>query len=324
MSDNTPTHDTHSGVPRMQEGEQTCAVQGQVRWSPTKSLWLSAMTFIAMQQGSSLASPENVAIFVVLSGITLCLGHSLGMHRRLIHGAYQCPLWLEYFFVYCGVLVGMAGPLGMVRTHDARDWAQRQPHCHDYFAHRNGFWQDAWWQLHCELRLDHPPTFAPEPRIASSRFYLWLERTWMLQQLPLALGLWALGGWGAVVWGVCARVAVCVTGHWLVGHFAHRTGHQDYLVDGAGVQGHNVGLMGLNGLLTMGECWHNNHHAFPGSAHLGLHAGQPDPGWWVLLALRRVGLVWGIKEPQDLAYRPAVRAVVHPAPVVGAHHRVTP
>jgi sn-1 stearoyl-lipid 9-desaturase len=207
------------------------------------------------------------------------------------------------------VLVGMAGPFGMTRTHDLRDWAQRQKQCHDYFAHRRSFWHDAWWQLHCEVRLDHPPVFTPEARIAQSRVYRFMESTWMLQQLPVALLLFAIGGWAWVVWGICARVAVCVTGHWLVGHFAHREGHQDYVVDGAGVQGHNVGLWGLNGLFTMGECWHNNHHAFPGSAKLGLHTGQADPGFSILCMLEGVGLVRNIRLPEHLPHRPQVRAL---------------
>jgi sn-1 stearoyl-lipid 9-desaturase len=311
--------DTHTGVPRMRELAQTDAVQGSVRWSPIKSLWLTAMTLVTLVGGASTLAWDTAAVFITSCGITLCLGHSLGMHRRLIHHSYQCPLWLEYYFVYCGTLVGMAGPLGMVRTHDMRDWAQRQPHCHDYFAHRKSFWHDAWWQLHCELQLTHPPQFAPEARIALSKFYAFLERTWMWQQLPVAIALFAVGGWAWVVWGVCARVAVCVTGHWLVGHFAHRQGHQTYIVDGAGVQGHNVGLGGINGLLTMGECWHNNHHAFPGSAHLGLHTGQHDPGWWTLLALQKLGLVWGIRVPKSLPERQQVRTLKNTTHQKAAH-----
>jgi sn-1 stearoyl-lipid 9-desaturase len=301
--------DTHTGVPRIYAARQASPILGTVKWAPVKSLWLSSTTLVALIAGPMTLAWDTATVFIVSCAITLCLGHSLGMHRRLIHNSYQCPLWLEYFFVYCGTLVGMAGPMGMVRTHDMRDWAQRQPQCHGYFAHRQNFWIDAWWQLHCELRLQHPPEFAPESRIAQSKFYAQLERTWMLQQLPVAIALWAAGGWAWVVWGVCARVAVCVTGHWLVGHFAHRQGHQTYVVDDAGVQGHNVGLGGINGLLTMGECWHNNHHAFPGSAKLGLHAGQPDPGWWVLQTLQRVGLVWSIKQPENLPVRHQVRTL---------------
>ena len=46
-------------------------------------------------------------LFLVSTGVSVCLGHSLGMHRRLIHRAYDCPLWLERLFVYLGTLVGM-------------------------------------------------------------------------------------------------------------------------------------------------------------------------------------------------------------------------
>jgi fatty-acid desaturase len=299
--------DTHSCVPRIVADAHTDPTRGRVRWAPVPSLWIGGMTFTALVAGPLLWSWSAFAVFVVTSGITLCLGHSLGTHRRLVHNSYDCPLWLEYLLVWIGTLVGMAGPLTMMRTHDTRDWAQRQPHCHDYFAHRQGFWRDAWWQLHCKLQLDCPPRFAPEARVAGSRFYQWLERSWMWHQLPLAALLYLAGGWGFVVWGVCARVAVCVTGHWLVGHFAHRQGHQDYIVTDAGVQGYNVPLGGLNALLSMGECWHNNHHAYPGSAKLGLHAGQLNPGWWVLSLLARLGLVRNLRLPHTLPVRTSLR-----------------
>ena len=116
----------------------------------------------------------------------------------------------------------MAGPIGMTRVHDFRDWAQRQPACHDYFCHRKRFWHDAWWQLHCELVLDRPPRFQLEPRIAGDRFYPVVERTWMAQQLPWAILFLVLGGWSWAIWGIAVRVSVSVIGHWPVGHFAHR------------------------------------------------------------------------------------------------------
>jgi fatty-acid desaturase len=126
--------DTHTGVPRIHATGQANPILGTVQWAPVKSLWLAAMTVVALIAGPITLAWDTAAVFIVSCAITLCLGHSLGMHRRLIHNSYQCPLWLEYFFVYCGTLVGMAGPVGMVRTHDMRDWAQRQPQCHDYFA----------------------------------------------------------------------------------------------------------------------------------------------------------------------------------------------
>lgn len=285
--------------------------RGRVRWSPEKSIWIGSMTIAALALGGPLFTWGAFALFLVTCAITLCFGHSVGMHRRLIHNSFQCPLWLEYVCVYLGVLVGMAGPIGMVRIHDMRDWAQRQPACHDYFSHKSGFWRDAWWQLHCTLTLDRPPSFQLEPRLAHDKVYAWMERTWMWQQLPWAVLFFMIGGLPWVVWGICARVAVCVIGHWLVGHYAHRDGDQSFVVEGASVQGYNVRVAGL---ISMGESWHNNHHAFPGSARLGLHEGEIDLGWWLILGLERLGLVWGIVTPETMPHRAALRPVARTKP----------
>jgi stearoyl-CoA desaturase (delta-9 desaturase) len=110
----------------------TNAVDGKVKWAPAKSLWVFAHFSIAQIGGIYTVSSDAIAVFLVSTAVTLCLGHSLGMHRRLIHNSYECPLWLEYLFIHLGVIVGLAGPFGMTRTHDLRDWAQRQASCHPY------------------------------------------------------------------------------------------------------------------------------------------------------------------------------------------------
>ena len=289
-----------AGPERIVAGADVDPVAGTVRWAPVKSLWIGTMTLMAILFGPHFAAWDTILLFLATSAVTLCFGHSVGLHRRLIHASFACPLWLDYLCVYLGTLVGMAGPLGMARTHDFRDWAQRQADCHDYFRHRRGFWQDAWWQLHCELVLDHPPQFRLEPRLAGDAVYAALERSWMAQQLPWLLLFWALGGWGWVVWGLCARVSVSVIGHWLVGHFDHRQGGQHWVVEGAAAQGYNIGLAGL---VSMGESWHNNHHAFPGSARLGLYPGEIDLGWWLIRGFERLGLASEIRTPADFPAR---------------------
>ena len=280
--------------------------QGRVHWEPIRSLWFSGMALAAIVGGALTFSWAAFALFVSSTVAVLLLGHSLGMHRKLVHDSFQCPRWLEYLLVWFGTQVGLAGPLSMVRTHDLRDFAQRLPACHDFLAHRRYFLVDAWWQLHCELRLKQPPRIEIEPRIREDRFLRFLERTWMWQHGLVALLFFAVGGWGFVFWGVCARVTAGVFGHWLVGYFAHNHGRMHHEVAGAAVQGRNVPLASL---LTMGECWHNNHHAFPGSSRLGLHPGEWDPGWWALLGLRRLGLVSHLRLPADLPHRPELRRV---------------
>ncbi len=287
--------------PRIINTNNSNAYDGTVRWSPVKSLWISSMTLAGIIGSFYYAAFSNFILFLISTSITLCLGHSLGMHRRFIHHSYNCPNWLEYIFVYFGVLVGLAGPFGMMATHDMRDWAQRQKRSHPYFGHKSKFVKDGFWQMHCDIQLAHPPQFRPENTVANNKFYLFLEKTWMLQQLPVALILFYFGGLAWVIWGVCLRVSVCVTGHWLIGYFAHNCGQRDWHVNNAAVQGYNIKFCGL---ITMGECWHNNHHAFPNSAKLGINSSQCDPGWWVLVLLQHIGLAWDIKTPEDLPIRP--------------------
>jgi stearoyl-CoA desaturase (delta-9 desaturase) len=291
---------------RMVADASTSAVEGRVVWQPVRSLWTAGMTLAAVILGPPTASWDALALFLVTSAVTLCAGHSVGMHRLLIHRSFTAPLWLEHALVYLGTLVGMAGPIGMMRLHDLRDWAQRQERCHDLHAHRRPFFHDAFWQMHCGLALVHPPRFVPEERVVRDRFYRLLERHWMLQQVPWAILFWSIGGLPWLVWGVPVRVAVSLTGHWLVGHYAHRSGHQGWAVDGVAVQGYNIRHAGL---VTFGEAWHGNHHAFPESARLGLERGQADPGWWLLRALERIGLVCDLRLPEHLPPRAGLRRV---------------
>jgi len=282
---------------RAQVRDDNDVLEGVVRYSPLRSLWLTTMLCGALVGGAMTASPAAITLFVVTTSLVLLLGHSLGSHRKLIHNSFACPRWLEYLLVWFGVQVGLAGPLGLLRQHELRDFAQRRPHCHPYLRHGAGMLTDAWWQLHCDLVLTNAPSIRIETAIAGDRFYRFLERTWMLQQLPVALLFWAWGGWAFVFWGVCARVAACVIGHWLIGYFAHNHGPMNFEVSNAAVQGHNIRFASL---ITMGECWHNNHHAFPGSARLGLLPGEWDPGWWTLCLLRRAGLAWNLAVPEHL------------------------
>jgi stearoyl-CoA desaturase (delta-9 desaturase) len=70
--------------------------------------------------------------------------------------------------------------------------------------------------------------------------------------------------------------------------------------------------VGVAGLISMGESWHNNHHAFPGSAKLGLYPGQADLGWALIRTFEALGLAWDIVTPEQLPARPALRPAATP------------
>jgi fatty-acid desaturase len=274
---------------------------GEIRYAPVKSLWFLGMTAAAIIGGAFTVSWAAVALFVVSSLLALLFGHSLGSHRKLVHNSFSCPRWLEHALVYAGVHVGIDGPLGLLRQHELRDMAQRLPQCHSFLRHGESWLVDAWWQLNCELHLQHTPLIGIEARVANNGFYQHLERRWMTHHVVLAMLFYAWGGWAFVFWGVCARVSACLLGHWAIGYLAHNHGTMPREVRGAAVQGRNIRFTSL---LTMGECWHNNHHAYPGSARLGLRSNEWDPGWWVLMVGQHLGLVWHVRLPEHLPLRP--------------------
>jgi fatty-acid desaturase len=130
-------------------GPDVDPVHGRVEWNPKRSLWNGAMLLAACVLAPLYFSWGALLVFLALTAFTLCAGHSVGFHRRLVHRSFACPKWVERGLVWCGAVVGMGGPIWTIRTHDTRDWAQRQPDCHDYLAHRHGLVKDGWWNLHC-------------------------------------------------------------------------------------------------------------------------------------------------------------------------------
>lgn len=293
--------------------EDVSPVSGRIVWDKWRSLWNMFIFLSALLLAPVFFTWGAFFVFLALSATTLCVGHSVGFHRRLIHRSFQCPKTLERILVWAGTVVGIGGPLWTIRTHDTRDWSQRQPDCHDFLAHRQGLLRDAFYNLHCKLVLDRGPRFDPGPGIADDRFYLFLERTWMLQQLPIAAVLYFCGGMPWLVWGISVRVAACTTMHWFISYFAHTRGPQTWLVDGAGVQAHDVPIAAIP---TFGESWHNNHHAFPASARHGLYPGQIDIGWHFVQLLEFCGLAWDVQVPANLPPRQGITALVEGAQYV--------
>jgi stearoyl-CoA desaturase (delta-9 desaturase) len=131
--------------------------------------------------------------------------------------------------------------------------------------------------------------FAPD--LCASRFY----RALPYGQWPLHLGLAALlfvmGGWSWVVWGMFVRLVVSYHATWLVNSASHSIGYRTYRTTDLSTNCWWVAL------ISWGEGWHNNHHAFPYSARHGLRWFEVDPTWWSVKLLRLLRLVDRVKIP---------------------------
>jgi fatty-acid desaturase len=270
-------------------------VSGDVRIDWLKAIWNGLMISAAAILCPLFFSLSAILLFCILTWLSLLLGHSIGMHRMMIHRSFSAKPWLEKTLIYIGVLVGMGGPSRVISIHDMRDWAQRQPAAHDFFTHKRSYWRDIGWQLFARFKFENPPQLVVEDHFAKDRFFCFLDKSWRWHQLPLAVLLYFAGGWPWVVWGIFGRIAASVIGHWTITYFCHNPGPGKWRVNGACVQASD--LPGL-GWLTFGECWHNNHHAFPESARIGLEKRQSDPAAWVIERFEKLGWVYDVGRPR--------------------------
>lgn len=265
---------------------------GEVRLSAQKMLWNGALLL------SCAAAPwfwdPGAVLFTGASAVfVLAVGHSAGFHRGVIHGSYRMGRGTEGALVYLAVLAGLGGPLAMMRMHNTRDRWQNRAEAPNYYTFAHSALCDAVWYLFCE----HRGAPAPIDEERSRRpWYRFLEQTWPLHHLGWAVALYLWGGPAWMVWGAGVRAAVCVLGHWYVNYAAHTVGYRRWRMPGSGEEGRNHLWFGA---LAMGEGWHNNHHAWPDSAQIGLAPWEFDPGWWVVCALRALGLVWDVKTVGD-------------------------
>ena len=287
----------------------------EIQYSPAKSLWFVGWT-VAWIGGALFATNMSaVVVWAATTALGLCFGHSVGLHRGVIHNAFRMHKVTERVLVWLAITCGMDGPLSMIRMHETRDGWQNKERCPAYYAYRHAWWTDFVWYLHM-VRRPQPHEWTPTlpSTVTGDPFYRWLERWWRWQQLPIAVVLFAFGGVSWVVWGVAGRVSTSIFGHWLVNYFAHTQGELTYTML-AGEEGRNNAWFGF---VSMGEGWHNNHHAFPSSARIGLERGQWDPGWWTIVALRAVGLVWDVKVASPKTLRPGAKRRPEPPADPGA------
>lgn len=265
---------------------------GRVRFDLGKTVWLWGMALPGLALGIPAVTAGAVAASLALAFATLCIGHSVGLHRGIIHRTYRAHPAVIGALAYLGVLSGLGGPLSWARVHAVRDYWQNQPDCPRYFAYDHSLAGDFLWNLHTRFE---PADARAEARLPAGlledRWLRCLERTWPLHVLALALVVLAVGGPGAVAVCVCARTAAGLVGHWLVGYAAHVWGAQEFYIPGAKESGTNVWLLGV---LSFGEGFHNNHHAFPRSARMGVRARELDLGWAVIRALEALGIVRGV------------------------------
>ena len=231
-----------------------------------------------------------IACAVILYWIAGSLGIGMGFHRLLTHRGYHVPKIVEYFLVTCGTLALEGGPIQWVTTHRIHH-AHTDKHGDPHTPRDGGWWAHIGWILrgtaqdHTQATLEH---YAPD--VVKNRYYVWLNKFYYVPQIVLAILLLAFGGWGVMLWGVFLRVTVGLHSTWLVNSATHLWGRRRFVTSEDSRNSWWVAL------LTFGEGWHNNHHAFPTSAQHGLKWYEIDVNWWGIKVLQLLRVARGIKR----------------------------
>jgi len=232
------------------------------------------------------------AVFLVLQFATGLFGITLCYHRLLAHRSFRVPTWLESILAECGCLALQSGPIKWVATHRVHHAFSDRPQ--DPHSPQRGFWwAHMLWLFVADEVLDDPRKFCRfAPDLARNRFYRLLEATSPWHTVILGAVLFAVGGLSWLIWGVFLRIAVVYHATWLVNSAGHLWGYQSYNTNEGSRNNWWVAL------LSYGEGWHNNHHAYLHSAAHGLHWWEVDVTYMVIRLLGWLGLAHRIRLPQ--------------------------
>ena len=179
------------------------------------------------------------------------VGINVGMHRLLSHRSFKTYSWIERFVSVVGVLTTVGSPLAWVaihRQHHRAAETPQDPHSPYQIGNFN-----AWFGLWPKIKLDTKLV----RDLRQDTFQRGLHRNYHWIIAAYALALFAAGGPLAVIFGYCIPASLCLHSSSAIIVIAHRHGYRTHPCRD---ESRNSWIANL---ITLGEGWHNNHHAKP-------------------------------------------------------------
>ncbi|QGJ71167.1 Palmitoyl-monogalactosyldiacylglycerol delta-7 desaturase [Planctomycetales bacterium 10988] len=268
--------------------------------------WVTTGWFSLLHVGA-LAAPfffswQGVGLFVLLWWITGGLGICLGFHRLLTHQSFQTYKPVKWFLAWVGGLAGEGPVITWVSVH-------RKHHKHsDHHADPHSPIHGGWWSHIIWMTPNVGKPYWNEVRdkygkdLSKDKVIRFIDSTFMLWHVVTAVGLTAVGYWmggwymalSYLTWGFFLRMVWVMHVTWLVNSASHIWGYRNYETTD---QSRNNWWVGL---LSFGEGWHNNHHAFERVARHGHKWWEVDVTYMTIKAMKAVGLAWKVVDkPSD-------------------------
>jgi stearoyl-CoA desaturase (delta-9 desaturase) len=249
-----------------------------------------------------LVGPETLAVAAAMYLIS-GFGVTVGFHRLLAHRAFVATPAIRLGLAAAGTMAMMGPPVRWVtnhRKHHAYADEEGDPHSPSLsgLCGVRGAIAGLW---HAHLGWIFTGGRAEQARYArdllNDPVIMFVNRTagvWIALGLALPfMAGFVLGGTLAaaviaLLWGGPVRIFL---GHHItfsINSLCHFMGRRRFETDD---KSRNIVWLAP---LSLGEAWHNNHHAFPTSAFHGLRRRDIDPGGWLITALERCHLAWDV------------------------------
>jgi stearoyl-CoA desaturase (Delta-9 desaturase) len=262
-----------------------------------------ALGVVVWQAWADLLRWSDVAVFLILYVLT-GLGVTVGFHRHFTHRSFRTGRVLRGVLAALGS-AAIEGPvISWVADHRKHHaFSDREGDPHSPHVDHGGGWRGAmagllhahvgWLFIHTQrgAKQRYAPDLIADPvvRFVDRTFVLWA-----VGGLAAAFGLgWALGGsvdaaLTGLLWGGAMRMLFLHHMTYSINSICHFFGRRGFATED---HSRNVSWLALP---TLGESWHNNHHAFPTSATHGLRWWQVDVSSLVIRALEATGVVWDV------------------------------
>ena len=262
-----------------------------------------ALGVVGWQVWAELLHWRDIAVFAILYVVT-GLGVTVGFHRLFTHRSFATKPWLRGIFAAMGSMAIEGPVISWVADHRKHHAFADQPgDPHSPHVDHGVGWRGAlrgllhahmgWLFIHTQrgARKRYAPDLVADPVVS------WVDRTfvlWALGGLGAAFGLgWLIGGTltaalTGLLWGGAVRILVLHHVTYSINSLCHFFGRRRF---DTGDESRNLAWLSF---LSLGEAWHNNHHAFPTSAAHGLRWWELDLSSLVIRGLERVGLAWDV------------------------------
>jgi stearoyl-CoA desaturase (delta-9 desaturase) len=294
-----PTLSQPSTTSRFAEASKE-PLRNRVSW-PTV-VWLS-VAHLGLLAAPFTFTWQAVVLVLVLHWLTGGIGVCLGFHRYFTHGSFQTYPIVRWILALIGGLSGEGSAVTWVadhRKHHAFSDQAGDPHSpHDGPWWSHVFWLA--WTYDADESKRYQQKWAPDLvrdpaiRVISSLF---LVSHFLLAGILFGMGYW-LGGpsmaWSFLVWGVFVRLCFVLHSTWFVNSASHMWGYRNYDTTD---DSRNLWWVAL---LTYGEGWHNNHHAYPRMAPHGHKWWEIDVTFRTIRLMQRLGLAWNVVDYKTAA-----------------------